>query len=242
MSSVFAKYQQQNYPYRFRGALLVHSIAGGVPMDPNVYEGHLKRKLTPGGNDAAIASEVFAMIAENNMTRDEAIAAYAGKGLVGFRRDPEHGLWYPGASLKAAIKESASIAAAEGRIKARGWGQTSHNKGILSWLAEHLFVVEDRLYLGVDRDSPQVRVEQSFIHKVTPKGLVSAAQKTEIAEDVTIRFTVETDHDLPEADWAAIWLTAERNGIGAARKMGYGTFEVVEWEAVPVSQAEVRAA
>jgi hypothetical protein len=228
---VFAKYQEQNYPYRFHGTLHVDSIAGGVPMDPNIYQGHLKRKLIPGGNDAALADEVLSMIAENGMSREEAIAAYAGKSLVGFRRDPEHGLWYPGAHLKAAIKEAASIAAAEGRIKARGWGQTSHNKGILSWLSEHIFVIEDRLYLGVDHDDPSVRIEQSFVHKITPRGPISAVQNTEIVEDCDIRFTIEADHDLPEADWAAIWLTAERNGIGAARKMGYGTFEVTEWEA-----------
>lgn len=241
MTSVFEKYQTRNYPYRFRGTLHVHSIAGGVPMDPNVYEGHLKRKLTPGGTDAAIGEEVFAMIAEQGLSREEAIAAYAGKGLVGFRRD-EQGLWYPGAHLKAAIKEAASIAAAEGRIKARGWGQTSHNKGILSWLAEHIFVTEDRLYLGVDRDSSQVRVEQSFVHKVTPRGPISAVQYTEVAEDVAIAFIIETDHDLPESDWAAIWLTAERSGLGAARKMGYGTFEVIEWSAVEVSEAALAVA
>ena len=240
MASVFAKYQRRNYPYQFRGSLHVHSIAGGVPMDPNVYEGHLKRKLTLGGNDVVVADEVMAMAAENGMDLQEAIAAYAGKSLVGFRREEGEGLYYPGAHLKAAIKEAASIAAAEGRIKARGWGQTSHNKGILSWLSEHVFIAEDRLYLGVDRDAPNVRVEQSFVHKMTPKGPVSAVQNTEIAEDVHVAFTLETDYDMPEEDWAAIWLTCERNGIGAARKMGYGTFEVEEWE--PIADAKVKLA
>lgn len=229
MTSVFAQYQDRNYPHRFDGTLHINSIAGGVPMDPKVYEGHLRRKLAPGGTDAAIASEVMAMMIENDISNTEAIEAYAKKGVVGFRRD-EHGLWYPGAHLKAAIKEAASIAAAEGRIKARGWGQTSHNKGILSWLSEHIFVVEDRLYLGVDRDSPRVEVEQSFVHKMTPKGPISAAQYTEVAYDVEVAFTIESDHDMPESDWAAIWTTAERNGLGAARKMGYGTFEVVAWQ------------
>lgn len=231
MTSVFAKYQAQNYPYQYKGTLHIDSIAGGVPMDPNVYEGYLRRKLAPGGSDAAIATEVMTMMMENGMSRDEAIEAYAGKGITGFRQD-EKGLWYPGANLKAAIREAASIAAAEGRIKKAGWGQTSHNKGVLSWLAEHIFVIEDRLHLGIDRDSPSLEVVQSFVHKRTKQGLISAAQYTEVAYDVDMMFTIESDRDLPESDWAAIWTTVERNGIGAARKMGYGTLEVVAWEPV----------
>lgn len=232
MTSAFAKYESQNYPHRYHIELAIDLMAGGVPMDANVYEGHLKRKLAGGVTHAVIADEVMALIAENGLTPDQAIAEFAGKSLVGFRRDPEHGLWYPGAHLKAALKEGASIAAAEGRIKAKGWGKTSHNKGILSWLSEHVFVVEDRLYLGSDRGDANVRVEQSFVHKMTPKGPISAVQNTEIVEDVTIRATIETDHLFAEEDWAAIWLSCERNGIGAARKMGYGTFEVSEWRSV----------
>ena len=31
-------------------------------------------------------------------------------------------------------------------------------------------------------------------------------------------------------EWAAIWLTAEKNGIGASRSQGFGTFKVVAWD------------
>ena len=65
---------------------------------------------------------------------------------------------------------------------------------------------------------------------MTPKGPTSAIQYTDYLVDAKIDFTVETDWDFDHDDWAAIWTTAEREGIGAARKMGYGTFDVVRWE------------
>ena len=227
MASVFAKYEEKNWPYRYEGTLHIRSIAGGVPVNPNVLEGHLKRKLA--APDDLIRAEVAEAMAEHEMTVDEAVDKLAGeKGHVGFRSD-ERGLYIAGSNLKAALKESASIAAAAGRIKKSGWGATSHNKGILSWLAEHVFVVEDRLYLGV---AAPTDTSQSFISKMTAKGPVSAIQYTDFVEDAKVDFTVETDHLFADDDWAAIWTTGERNGLGAARKMGYGRYEVCKWEQV----------
>lgn len=229
---VFEKYESRQYPYRYQAKLAVKSIAGGCPADPKVAEGHIKRKIA--ASDDLIRAEVAEMMVERGLPADEAAETIAGlKGLVVFRTDPEFGLWIPGANLKACLKEAASIAAAAGRLKKSGWGKTSHNKGILSWLAEHVFVVEDRLYLGVTEPT---EVAQSFIHKTTPKGPVSAIQYTEVVRDCEITCTVETDQDFSEEEWAAIWLTAEHNGLGAARKMGYGLFEVVEWSRVGAGQ------
>ncbi len=225
MPSVFAKYEKKNWPYRYSGQLHIFSIAGGVPVDPNVLGGHLKRKIDAPDN--LIRAEIAEAMLEKGMTVDEAVDKLASeKGHVGFRQDKD-GLYVAGSNLKAAIKEAASIAAAAGLIQAKGWGQTSHNKGILSWLAEHVFVVEDRLHLGTDTPTGTA---QSFIAKITPKGPVSAIQYTDYVEDAVVDFTVETDHLFSEEDWAAIWLKGERNGLGAARKMGYGRYEVTRWE------------
>jgi hypothetical protein len=90
-----------------------------------------------------------------------------------------------------------------------------------------MFVVEDRLHLGV---AAPTGTNQSFIAKVTPKGPISAIQYTDYVEDAKVDFTVETDWEFSDEDWAAIWTTGERNGLGAARKMGYGTYEVTKWE------------
>jgi len=225
MTSVFAKYEKKNWPYRYEGTLHIRSIACGVPVNPLVLKGHIERKL--GAPDDLIRAEVAEAMAEYGMTMDEAVEKMSGeKGHVGFRMD-DRGLYIAGSNLKAALKEGASIAAASGLIKKSGWGMTSHNKGILSWLAEHVFVVEDRLHLGVDAPTG---TSQSFIAKMTPKGPVSAIQYTDYVEDAKVDFTVETDHLFADEDWAAIWSKGERNGLGAARKMGYGCYEVTRWD------------
>jgi hypothetical protein len=225
--SVFQEYHERNYPFRYKGALLMDSIAGGVPLNPNVLEGHIKRKIdAPDDLVRAHVAKIIEDRAEEGVTYEEAVEEAAkNKGMVGFAKD-ETSLYVPGAHLKACIVEAACIAAAAGRIKARGWGQTSSNKGIQSWLAEHIFVIEDKLSLGVDEPT---EVNQSFIHKKTAKGPISAVQYTEIVRGCEIPFTLETDHGMDDADWAAIWTTAEHNAFGASRKRGYGTFKVVEW-------------
>lgn len=225
MTSVFAKYQQKNWPYRYGGTLHIHSIAGGVPVNPNVLEGHLKRKVA--APDDLIRAEVAEAMLEHGLEMDEAVEKLSGeKGHVGFRQD-DRGLYIAGANLKACIREAANIAVASGRLKKGGWGLHSANRGILSWLAEHVFVIEDRLYLGV---AEPTLTAQSFIAKITPKGPVSAIQYTDVVENAKVDFTIETDWEFEDEDWAAIWTTAEREGLGAARKMGYGCFEVVRWD------------
>lgn len=226
--SVFARYHERNYPYRYQGVLSMHSIAGGVPLNPNVLEGHIKRKIdAPDDIVRAHVAEIMVERADEGVTYEQAVEEAAkNKGWVGFAKD-KRGIYVPGAHLKACIVEAACIAAAAGRIKAKGWGQTSSNKGVQSWLAEHIFVIDDRLYLGVEEPT---EVNQSFIHKKTAKGPISAVQYTEIVRDCAIPFTLETDHGMDDADWAAIWTTAEHNGFGASRKRGYGTFDVTQWE------------
>lgn len=236
--SCFAQYETRNYPYKYSGVLHCYSIAGGVPKDENVALGHIKRKIS--APDDLIRSEVANMMLECGIDATDAASAVAAlKGHIGFRSDPKLGLWIPGAHLKAALKEAANVAAAARKIKRAGWGKdedgktaTAPNKGILSWLAEHVFVIEDRLYLGVKEPSETV---QSFIAKMTPKGPTSAIQYTDVVYDAKVNFTVETDWEFPEEDWAAIWQTGERNGIGSARKMGYGRYAVTQWERLKVA-------
>jgi hypothetical protein len=227
VTSVFEKYQKKNWPYRFAGQLHVVRLAGGVPANPNVLKGHLERKTA--APDDLIRDEVITSMAEYGMTVDEAVEKMANeKGHVGFRKD-ERGLYIGGFQLKAAMKEGASIAVASGRLKKGGWGLHSANRGILSWLSEHVFVVEDRLYLGADEPDG---TNQSFVAKIGPKGPVTAIQNTDYVEEAKIEFTVETDWDFAEDEWAAIWTGGERNGIGAARKMGYGRYDVTRWDRV----------
>lgn len=222
MTSVFAKFQPEMFPYRFAGQLVVGTIAGGTPTDPKVAEGWLRTKLAP--KDDLIRDMVAEVMVERGVTADEAAGIVdTNKHLNGFRRDPEHGLYIEGRQLKAALKEAASCAVAAGKLGARGWGKT--NKGLLSYLAEHVFVVEDRLYLGVAQPTG---INQRFVHTFRGSGI----QYEEYVTDAKVDFTVMCDHDFSEKEWAAIWTSGEQQGIGASRSQGYGRYEVTRWDRI----------
>jgi hypothetical protein len=219
MTSVFAKYESKSYPFRFAGTLLVRTIAGGTPTDPKVAAGWLKTKLAD--KDDLIREAVAEVMTERGVTAEEAVEHVdLLKHLNGFKRDPEQGLYIEGRQLKAAIKEAACVARSVGKLPDR-WGLT--RKGIESFVAEHVFVVEDRLYLGVTEPTG---IAQRFVHTFRGSGI----QYEEYVEDAKVDFTVEADYDFKGEEWAQLWLTGERQGIGASRSQGFGRYEVVRWE------------
>lgn len=226
--SVFARYEERGYPYRFAGRIHVDVLAGGTPTNPDVAESWLKTKISD--KDLLIAAAVAEVMAERGVTEDVALEDVAkNRHLTGFKRDPEKGLYIEGRQLKACLKEAASVAADAGKISPRGHGVNNNRKGIISFLAEHVFVIEHRLYLGVDSPTD---VTQSFVHTFRGNGI----QYTEHVEDAEFDFTIESDKDFTEEEWANIWLTGERQGIGAARSQGFGRFEVVKWEQLPAAR------
>ena len=128
--------------------------------------------------------------------------------------------------MKAALKEATNVAANEGKLTTKGWGNpdnANYKKGIKGWFPEHVFVIEDRLHLGVTEPSG---IMQRFVH--APHG--TGIQYEEYVENAKVNFTIETDHDFKDEEWAAIWLTGERQGIGASRSQGFGTYTVTKWE------------
>lgn len=187
----------------------------------NVAEGWLKTKL--GDHDDVIRERIAERMAERSIGLQEATdEVNEDLHLNGFHRDAETGeLYIEGRQLKAALKESSSIAVAAGKLPSRGWGKT--NKGIKSFLAEHVFVAEDRLGLGVTEPSG---INQRFISTFRGTGI----QYEEFVEGAEFGFTVLTDQELTEKDWAMIWLTGQQQGVGAARSQGYGRYEVLAWE------------
>lgn len=220
--SVFEKHRKDIYPHRFAGSLHIGVIAGGTPTDPKVAEGWLKTKLGIDKDDL-IREKVAETMLERGVTADEATSIVSeSKHLNGFKRD-ENGLYIEGRQLKAALKEAASVAVAAGNLKGRGWGAT--NKGLLSYVAEHIFVVEERLHLGVTEASG---VNQRFVHTFRGSGI----QYEEFVNDAKVDFTVISDHDFSAREWAAIWLSGEQQGIGASRSQGFGTYEVTRWDPI----------
>ena len=131
-----------------------------------------------------------------------------------------------GTQFKAGLKEAVNIAANAGKITTKGWGDpdnANYKKGIKAWFPEHVFVLEDRLPLGVTEPTGIV---QRFVH--TPRG--TGIQYEEYVEDAKVGFTVVTDYDFTAEQWAMIGLTGEQQGIGASRSQGFGRYEVTGWE------------
>lgn len=229
MKSVFEDLKPEAYPYHFAGTLHVGIIAAGIPANEKVAEAWLKTKLVDSRDDLIreqVAETMLALGVDSEKATEEVAAT---KSLNRFKRD-EDGLYIEGRQLKAALKEAASVAMAAGKIDARGWGKT--NKGILNYLAEHVFVVEDRLYLGVDEPTG---VNQRFVHTYRGTGI----QYEEYVMDAEINFTVISDHDFTAKQWGHIWLCGEQQGIGASRSQGYGRYDVTRWDVIPVTSNPV---
>lgn len=220
MASIFDTFQQKAYPHQFDGQLTVGCIAGGTPTDPKVAEGWLKKKLGADKDDEIRALVASTMVERGVGLEDATTIVDAQKHLNGFKKDA-NGLYIDGRQLKAALKEAANVAVGAGKLTQRGWGKT--NKGMLSYLAEHVFVVEDKLYLGV---SEPTGVNQRFVHTFRGSGI----QYEEYVEGATIDFTVISDHDFTDDEWATIWTTGQQQGIGASRSQGYGRYEVTKWD------------
>lgn len=221
MKSAFETYRQRAYAHEYAGTIHVATIVGGTPTDPKVAESWLKTKLAD--KDDLIREQVAEVMLERGVTAEEAAELVnIAKHLNGFKRD-EHGLYIEGRQLKAAIKEAACVAVAAEKLPARGWGKT--NKGIKSFVAEHICVVEDRLPLGV---AEPTGVLQRFIATFRGTGI----QYEEYVEDAKIGFSVLSDFDFTEEQWAMLWLTGEQQGIGASRSQGFGRYTVVAWDKV----------
>lgn len=214
--SVFEKYRPVAYPFNFGITLHVPMIAGGTPSDPKVAEGWLKTKLGVD-KDEQIKAMVAEVMIERGIGIDEATKVVnTNKHLNGFKKD-ENGLYIEGRQAKAAIKEAANVRWPKDR-----WGPS--RKGTLSFFAEHVFVNEDRIYLNTFEASG---VNQRFVHTFRGSGI----QYEEYVEAAEIAFSITTDYEFTEEEWAKLWLTGENQGIGASRSQGYGKYSVIRWEA-----------
>lgn len=215
MTSVFADARNDVYQYRYAAELLVGELHGGIPSDPKVAEGWIRTKLQPA--DDILRELVVSTMADRGVTAEEALEQVdALKHLNGFKRTGAGELYIEGRQVKAMIKEAANIRWAKER-----WGVT--RKGTRSFFAEHVFVPETVIGLGVSEPSG---VSQRFVHTWRGSGI----QYEEYVADAKVAFTVVTDHEFTDKQWAELWVTAEQNGLGATRSQSYGVFDVTRWE------------
>lgn len=233
-ASVFSTYQKQAWPIRFSGRLHVAHLQGGVPSDEKTARNWIKTKLSDTRSESEIKALVAQTMAERGMTLDEAVDEVALKqlaGVNGFKFD-DSGLFIEGRQLKAAMKEAVSVAVAAGKIDLRGWGNT--RKYLTSYFPEHVFVAEDKLHLhrGGEAVKEPSGTLQSFVH--TWRG--DAISYADYVTEVDIDFTVLTDHTFTKKDWAMLWLTGEKQGVGASRSQGFGQYQVTRWEQIAGSK------
>lgn len=223
--SVFANQHRKFWPYVYEGTIVVDHLVGGVPSDDRAVAGWIKKNLG-WDNERSIQEAVTQVMADRQVPLAEAADIVAStKSLAGFKRDQDSGeLYIEGRQLKACVKEATSIAVAAGALSRRGWGET--NKGSKSFVAEHLMVIEDRLPLGVKEPTG---IQQRFVHNGRTE---AAIQYEEYVEEATFDFTVETNYRFTDSYWAAMWVTAQQEGIGATRSQGFGRFTVTRWEQI----------
>lgn len=129
-----------------------------------------------------------------------------------------------GRQIKAMIKEAAMIAVGAGHIDGKGWGST--RKSMLGFLAEHAFVPEDEVLLGVTDPS---EVNQSFVHTFRGSGI----KLEEIIHDAVVDFTLQCDYDFAAKEkdfFATVFVVAQQNGLGASRSQGFGRFKVTKFD------------
>lgn len=249
---VFTAYEADAYPYWYAGTITnVSKIAGGTPTDQKVAEAWIRAKLGASTEEQiqhlaaqAITERLGGAVlgAEEQEAAEHDIASRinALKNLNGFKRDEAKGIYLEGRHLKACIKEAVSVCVSVEKLSKRGWGST--NKGALSFAAEHIIVSELELYLRRDGE-PLLQaddVDQRFVSTFRGTGI---QYEEVVLPGAEFDFTIKTDHEYSEHEWAMIWTTAQQQGIGASRSQGYGVFDVVRWDRVPagVDQPKPRA-
>ena len=228
MASIFADIADKTFDKQYHAELLVFEIHGGIPTDPNKAAGWIASKM--GLKDDMLRDMVVKTMEERGTIEaatseditDAASEVSELKQLNGFKR-LDDGLVIEGRQVKAMLKEAASIAVAGDHLPSRGWGKT--NKGLLNFLAEHIFVLEDKIPLGVTEPSG---ISQRFVHTWRGSGI----QYEEYVTDAKVVFTVVTDYEWPEEFWPTVWVIAEKNGLGASRSTGVGTFEMQAWDLI----------
>ncbi len=277
--SVFEGARGKIYKHQFRVEYTVGKLVGGCPSDQNVAESWIRTKMGESTEDLIARAIDSALRDKPGMTIDEATQQVTSqKGLTGFKRNygtdvaklvqeravagglPGRAaitqeqaelvfgeLYIEGRQIKAGLKEAVNIGVAAGHFDARSWGTT--NKGLMSFLAEHLFVLEDEILLGVT--DPDM-VQQGFVHTWRGSGI----KREEILLDAVLEFTLAADVDFTSKDvrsgtkgampdfWETLFVIAEQQGVGASRSQGFGTFKVTRFEPVaelPISLAAKRS-
>lgn len=214
---------------------VLDKMVGGIPSSPSVIKGWLKTRLELGDRDLqeiadATLKERFA---DRQPSADELAEAVMEGGadlsVNGFKRIPGSGeLGYEGRCMKAALKEWANSAYPGTAFPGKKDIGSGFKKGLMSTLAERVFVPEVFIPLGVTEPSG---VEERIKHVKTPQGPRSSINRVEFVDRPLLEFTVKVhDNFLPMEAWGRIWERGEDIGIGADRGRSDGKFELLAFD------------
>ncbi|NEA21572.1 hypothetical protein [Actinomadura bangladeshensis] len=214
---------------------VLDKLVGGVPSSPSVIKGWLKTRLELGDRDLqeladATLKERFP---DRQPSADELAAAVMESGdaevsVNGFKRDDGGQLAYEGRCMKAALKEWANSAYPGTDFPGKAKITKGFRKGLMSTLAERVFVPE--VYIGLGVTEPH-GVEERIKHVKTPQGPRSSINRVEYVERPLLEFTVRVHDDfLPMEAWGRVWERGEDIGIGADRGRSDGKFELLSFD------------
>lgn len=203
-------------------------VLGGVPQKPEIVESWLRQRITGGDEEVRTVMlqtlDDLGMDVSEGMTMEQlhAVAKDVAAKQHGntFRRD-EQGLFLSAYQFKAALKENTNILFAGSR-----WGVTK--KGPKSFLSERVFIDQDRVYLG--REEPD-GMQLQIGHVTGPQGPKSTLTYYDYCNQPSCVFSVSSMKDeVTLEQWRDIFLSMQRNGVGALRSQGYGQFRVTAFE------------
>jgi len=214
---------------------VIDKIVGGIPSSPSVIKGWLKTRMELGDRD--LQEMVDKTLAERFPDRqpspdelaDALMSTDAAPSVNGFKRIPGTGeLAYEGRCMKAAIKEWANSAYPGTEWPGKTDVAKGFRKGLMSTLAERVFV--DEVFIGLGVTEP-TGVEERIKHVMTPQGPRSSINRVEYVQGAELHFTLLVRDDfLPMQAWSRIWQSGEQIGIGSDRGRSDGRFELLKWE------------
>lgn len=204
-------------------------IRGGTPKSPDVIDAWLRVKMGEGSAVEQLAQTTKEQMGVASISEEERKKL---KELVwcGFKRGKDGMLMHEGRCIKAMLKECSNILKDFVGVTA-----------LKSKVADHFFVVEDEISLGVPEPTG---ASQGFVHTITPAGPVDALKMTDYVKGATIRFTVQclnepmaTRDKLSKIDTGELLKLLLAYGCfigtGAERGQSRGRFTVTKLERLP---------
>lgn len=230
VSGIFDDAMQEYAKYRVV-LKFVDRVMGGTPQKADLIAGWIKKNIGVTDDEEVLKAVRETLVglgveAPEKATIEEltkaAESVAAERHGNSFKRDSQ-GLFLEGRHAKAMLKEATNIAFAGDR-----WGRTK--KGPKSALAEWVFVDQLRLHLG--RETP----DGTFtMHGVVsgPQGSRSTLTQYDYCFQATTEFTLSSFQDRVTRDqWLTLLILSQKQGLGALRSQGFGTFKIQEFEEV----------